>query len=178
MSANINDYFTKASSMNGTYPRVAVVTSARQTGASVLQCDDLSSWATDTPVHFSTYKTNAYGSIDSASQTDWKGIVVGNNITDLTRIAGAADSGNAANDRVELNPTIGWLEDLIDGILIAHNQNGTLKNNAVSTASIANRAVTAGKIAEGAVPTITMTTEDPGEGAELAANHFIAVYEA
>lgn len=177
MSANIDDYFTKASSMNGAYPRVAVVTSARQIGASVLQCDDLSSWATDTPVHFSTYKTNADGTIDSASQTDWKGIVIGNNITDLTRIAGAADSGNAANDRVELNPTIGWLEDLISGILIAHNQNGTLKNNAVNTAAIANRAVTASKIAEGAVPIITMTTEDPGEGEPLEANHFIAVYE-
>lgn len=178
MSANIQDHFAKASSMNGAYPRVAVVTSARQTGASVLQCDDLSSWATDTPVHFSTYKTNADGSIDSASQTDWKGVVVGNNITDLTRIAGAADSGNAANDRVELNPTIGWLEDLVSGILIAHNQNGTLKNNAVGTSSIANGAVTSAKFAEGAVPVITMTTEDPGEGEDLAANHFIAVYEA
>ena len=178
MSANIQDHFAKASSMNGAYPRVAVVTSARQTGASVLQCDDLSSWATDTPVHFSTYKTNADGSIDSASQTDWKGVVVGNNITDLTRIAGAADSGNAANDRVELNPTIGWLEDLVSGILISLNQNGTLKNNAVGTSAIANGAVTSAKFAEGAVPVITMTTEDPGEGADLAANHFIAVYQA
>lgn len=160
MSANINDYFNKASSMDGTYPRVAAVTAARQSGASVLQCDDLSSWATDTPVHFSTYTTNADGSINPNTQTDWKGIVSGNNITDMTRIAGAADSGNASGDRVELNPTIGWLDDLITGLLVSHNQNGTIKSSALPT-----------------IPVITLTTADPSEGATLAADHFIAVYE-
>lgn len=178
MSANITDLFTKASSMNGYYPRVATVTAARQAGAQILQCDDLSTWATDTPVHFSTYTVKANGEIDSATQTDWKGIVSGNNITDLTRIAGAADSGNASNDRVELNPTIGWLNDLMTGLLVSHNQNGTLKDSSVGTGAIADGAVTAGKIATGATPIITLTTTDPGEGQTLAANNFIAVYEA
>ena len=188
MSATITDYFNKASSMNGYYPRVATVTSARQAGAQILQCDDLTTWATDTPVHFSTYTVKADGTIDSTTQTDWKGIVVGNNITELTRIAGAADSGNASNDRVELNPTIGWLDDLITGLLVAHKQNGALKDSvvgasniaagAVTTAKLNNGAVTAEKIATGATPIITMTTTDPGEGASLAANNFIAVYQA
>ena len=178
MSASITDKFTKASSMNGYYPRVATVTSSRQVGAQILQCDDLSTWATDTPVHFSTYTLNADGTVDSATQTDWKGIVSGNNITDLTRIAGAADSGNASNDRVELNPTIGWLNDLIVGLLAAHNQDGTIKASAVGTSALADGAVTSGKIAAGATPVITLTTTDPGEGQTLAANNFIAVYEA
>lgn len=178
MSATITDYFNKASSMNGYYPRVATVTSTRQAGAQILQCDDLTTWATDTPVHFSTYTVKADGTIDSTTQTDWKGIVSGNNITELTRIAGAADSGNASNDRVELNPTIGWLDDLITGLLAVHKQNGTLKDSVVGTANIASGAVTSEKIASGATPTITMTTTDPGEGATLAANNFIAVYEA
>lgn len=146
MSASITDKFTKASSMNGYYPRIAVVTSARQVGATILQCDDLSTWATDTAVHFSTYTVNADGTIDPATQTDWKGIVSGNNITDLTRIAGADDSGNAANDRVELNPTIGWLDDLTTGLLQTHNQNGTLKASSVGSSAIADGAVTSDKI--------------------------------
>lgn len=168
MSANITDKFTKASDMSGSYPTVATVTAARVAGATVLICDDLTGWATDTPVHFSTFQVDANGNVDGTTQTDWKGIVSGNTITDLTYVAGATDSGSTPGDRVELNPTIGWLNDLIVGLLGALKQDGTLKDNSI----------TASKFAAGAVPVITMTTEDPGEGETLAANNFIAVYEA
>lgn len=153
MSANITDYFNKASNMNGSYPAVATVTAARSTGGSTLSCDDLSSWATDTPVHFSTFKVNTDGSIDTTTQTDWKGIVNGNTITDMTRLAGAADSGNASGDRVELNPTIGWLDDLVTGLLVAHKQNGALKDNAVTESSISTGAVTNTKLGDSSVTT-------------------------
>ena len=68
MSATISDYFNKASNMGGSYPAVATVTAARSTGGSTLSCDDLSTWATDTPVHFSTFAVNADGTIDFS---DW-----------------------------------------------------------------------------------------------------------
>lgn len=157
MSANITDYFSKASSMNGDYPPVATVTAARSASGSILTCDSLSGWATDTPVHFSTFKMNADGTVDASTQTDWKGVVVNNSITEMTRLAGAADSGNAPGDRVELNPTIGWVDDLMTGLLVSHNQNGTLKS--------------------GLVPTFSLTSVDPGEGAKIAANNFIMVYK-
>lgn len=160
MSATISDYFNKASNMGGSYPAVATVTAARSTGGSTLSCDDLSSWATDTPVHFSTFKVNADGTIDTATQTDWKGIVNGNTITDMTRLAGAADSGNASGDRVELNPTIGWLDDLITGILVSHKQNGALKDNAVTESSIATGAVTSSKVASGAISSYDKIGDD------------------
>ena len=146
MSANINDKFNKASNMGGSYPPVATVAAARSTGGSTLSCDSLAGWATDTPVHFSTFKLNTDGTVDTTTQTDWKGIVVGNTITEMTRLAGAADSGNASGDKVELNPTIGWLDDLITGLLVSHKQNGALKDSAVTTSSIAPNAVTAAKI--------------------------------
>jgi hypothetical protein len=158
MSATITDYFNKASNMSGSYPAVATVTAARSTGGSTLSCDDLSSWATDTPVHFSTFKVNTDGTIDTATQTDWKGIVNGNTITDMTRLAGAADSGNASGDRVELNPTIGWLDDLITGILVSHKQNGALKDNAVTESSIATGAVTNTKLGDGSVTSAKIGT--------------------
>jgi len=158
MSATISDYFNKASNMGGSYPAVATVTAARSTGGSTLSCDDLSSWATDTPVHFSTFKVNADGTIDTATQTDWKGIVNGNTITDMTRLAGAADSGNASGDRVELNPTVGWLDDLITGILVSHKQNGALKDNAVTESSIATGAVTNTKLGDGSVTSAKIGT--------------------
>lgn len=160
MSATISDYFNKASNMGGSYPAVATVTAARSTGGSTLSCDDLSSWATDTPVHFSTFKVNADGTIDTATQTDWKGIVNGNTITDMTRLAGAADSGNASGDRVELNPTVGWLDDLITGILVSHKQNGALKDGVVTENSIATGAVTSGKVAAGAISSYDKIGDD------------------
>ena len=158
MSANITDYFNKASNMSGSYPPVATVTAARSIGGSTLSCDDLSGWATDTPVHFSTFKVNTDGTIDTTTQTDWKGIVNSNTITDLTRLAGAADSGNASGDRVELNPTIGWLDDLITGLLVSHKQNGALKDNAVTESSIATGAVTNTKLGDGSVTSAKIGT--------------------
>lgn len=158
MSATITDYFNKASNMSGSYPAVATVTAARSTGGSTLSCDDLSSWATDTPVHFSTFKVNTDGTIDTSTQTDWKGIVNGNTITDMTRLAGAADSGNASGDRVELNPTVGWLDDLITGILVSHKQNGALKDNVVTESSIATGAVTNTKLGDGSVTSAKIGT--------------------
>lgn len=151
MSATISDHFNKASDMSGAYPTVATVSATRSSGATTLSCDDLGGWATDTPVHFSTFQVNTDGTIDTTTQTDWKGIVSGNNITDLVRLAGAADSGNAAGDRVELNPTIGWLDDLVKGLLVSHLQDGTLKDGIVSTAKLADDAVTSAKIADDAV---------------------------
>ena len=151
MAATITDYFNKASDMSGSYPVVATVSAARSTGGSTLSCDDLTGWATDTPVHFSTFQVASDGTIDTATQTDWKGIVSGNTITNLTRLAGAADSGNASGDRVELNPTIGWLDDLITGLLVSHKQNGGLKDSAVTENAIVTGAVTSSKIAPGAV---------------------------
>ena len=136
MSASITDYFNKASNMNGSYPPVAEVSSARLVGSTTLSCDDLTGWATDTPVHFSTFQVLADGTVDRTTQTDWKGIVVDNTITQMTRLAGAADSGNASGDRVELNPTIGWLDDLITGLLVSHNQDGTLKDGLVQARNI------------------------------------------
>ena len=48
---------------------------------------------------------------------------------------------------------------------------------AIGTSNIANGAVTAEKIADGAVDNIIMTTNDPGEGVALNQNEYIAVYE-
>lgn len=68
----------------------------------------------------------------------------------------------------------------------ASNVNATIPDGSVTTAKIASHAVTLTKIADnsitsdkivdGAVPDITLQTTDPGEGATLAANHFIGVY--
>lgn len=149
--AAITDKFNKAANGTGTYPSIASVTSARAKDGSILSCDDLTGWATDTPVHFSTYRILPDGTVDTSTQSDWKGIVSGNSITQMTWLAGNKDAGHLVGDKIELNPTIGWLDDLITGILKSHNQDGSLKDSIVQSKNIASSAITSAKIANGAV---------------------------
>lgn len=149
--AAITDKFNKAANGTGIYPSIASVSAIREKNGSILTCDDLSGWSTDTPVHFSTYRLLPDGTIDTSTQSDWKGIVNGNTITQMIRLAGNSDSGHLVGDKVELNPTIGWLDDLITGILKSHNQDGTIKDGVIQTKNIADKAITSNKIAAKAI---------------------------
>lgn len=123
MAAGINDKFSKT--FNSVNPSVARVTSSRTAGGTTLACDNLAGWPTDTVVQFSTYQLDASDAVVANSQIDWKGIVSGNNIGTLTRVAGATDAGSSVGDVVEMNPTASWANDLVDGLLEEHNQDGT-----------------------------------------------------
>lgn len=149
--AAITDKFNKAANGNGTYPSIASVTMTREKNGSVLTCDDLTGWATDTAVHFSTYRLMPDDTVDASTQIDWKGIVNSNTITQMTRLAGNNDNGHLIGDKVELNPTIGWLDDLITGLLKSHNQDGSLKDNVIQAKNIATKTITASKIADNTV---------------------------
>lgn len=149
--AAITDKFNKAANGTGIYPSIASVSAIREKNGSILTCDDLSGWSTDTPVHFSTYRLLPDGTVDTSTQSDWKGIVNGNTITQIIRLAGNSDSGHLVGDKVELNPTIGWLDDLITGILKSHNQDGTIKDGVIQTKNIADKAITSNKIAAKAI---------------------------
>ncbi len=144
--AAITDKFNKAANGTGVYPSIAAVTTAREGGGSVLTCDDLAGWSTDTAVHFSTYRLMSDGSVDTSTQSDWKGVVSGNTITQMTWLAGSNDSGHLIGDKVELNPTVGWLDDLVTGILKSHAQDGSLRDNIIQNKNITSKAVKSGNI--------------------------------
>ena len=110
---------------NSANPNVATVTSTRTALATTLVCDNLAGWPADT-VHFSTYQLNTSSEVVEGSQTDWKGIVSGNSIGSLTRVAGASDTGNAIGDVVEMGPTASWAQGMYDGIAAEHDpEDGT-----------------------------------------------------
>lgn len=133
MVASITDKFART--FNGSNPEATYVATPRLTGATTLICNNLSGWPTDTKVHFITYKLDTDGkSVKPGSQTDWIGIVASNTITNLTRITGASDTGNAANDIVEMTSTAKWADDLVTGVLTSFNQDGSLKESAVDAA--------------------------------------------
>lgn len=122
MAALITDKFTETT--NGTRPDPTTVTSTRSAAATTLQCAALTGWPTATAVHFATYRTNAQGAKVAGSQCDWKGIVSGTQITNLTLKAGT-DTGNAIGDTVVCMPTAAWADDVTEGLRVEHNVDGT-----------------------------------------------------
>lgn len=135
MPAAITDKF--ADTYNAANPNVARVTSTRSAAGSSLSCDNLSGWPTGTVVHFSTYQLNTSNQVVAGTQIDWTGIVSGSTIGSLTRITGATDNGSAVGDVVEMNPTAKWASNLVNGILVSHNQDGTHKTNMTLTTNAA-----------------------------------------
>lgn len=145
MAANIEDLITKASSVSKGgvgFPAKAVVSKAREVGGNTLEFESLEGWTTDTAVHFSVYDPEDKDN----TQVDYKGIVEGNTVTNLTRIMGNEDIGNKVGNIAVLNPTFGWLDDIYLGLSKTHNQSGELKENVVQEKNIANGAVSKEKL--------------------------------
>lgn len=122
MAADINDKFTEAT--NGTRPVPTTLTSLKSIGAASISCGALTGWPTATAVHFIIYTTDVNGNKVAGSQTDWKGIVSGTTITNLTLKAGT-DNGYSVGAVVEAAPTAAWADDLTEGIRVEHKQDGT-----------------------------------------------------
>ena len=150
MVASVTDKFSRT--FNSANPNVARVSNTRSAAGTTLICDNLAGWPTDTVVHFSTYKVGTDGTVTPGTQIDWKAIVSGNTLTTMTRVAGAADNGNAINDYVEMNPTANWANDLAVGLLTEHKQNGTHANVTADTV------VTTGNVSIGGTLTIAGST--------------------
>jgi hypothetical protein len=153
MSASITDKFRKYSD-GSNFPNAARVSSPRSIAGATLACDDLTGWTTATGVDLVTFQEDTNGDLVDGTETVWKGVVSGNNITTLTRVKGAADAGNAINDVVMQIPTSSKVDDLVDGLLVSLDQDGTLKAGAVdNAAALASNVVTTAKILDANITT-------------------------
>lgn len=125
----ITDFFGKAS-IDTDHSVATTITADRTSGVTVLNCFDLSTFTEDTPVYFVTYTktTNPLtGEVTITDTISWKGLVNAgaNTITNLTVAPGYVDTGNTDGQFVECIPTSYWANELVDGILVEHNQDGT-----------------------------------------------------
>lgn len=149
MAASINDKFNQATTT--TRPEPAVLTAVKASGASTLTVDSTTGWPTDTAVHFILYQVDADGARVEGTQIDMKGIVNSSTtINNLTLKAGT-DAEYPIGSKVICAPTAAWADDVVEGIAVHANQDGTLKDDAVATSVIADSAVTTAKIADNAV---------------------------
>lgn len=147
----ITDKFHKAS--NGTRAEATTLTAQKALAASSITVAALNGWATDTPVDFQLYNTDTSNNIIPGSQSDWTGIVSGTTITQI-QLTGGSDDIYPIGAIVVCLPTANWADSLVEGILISHDQDGTLKAGAVdNTAALADSVVTSAKIVDGTIVT-------------------------
>ena len=121
MAASINDLTTQGS--NGTRPSPTTLTAIKNIGDSSITCSALTGWATATAVHFIIYNTDTSGNKVAGTQTDWKGIVSGSTITNLTLRAGT-DQQYLVGAVVEAAPTAAWADDTYSAITQDHDSRG------------------------------------------------------
>ena len=138
--ANITDKFGKASAPDA-YAPATTVRSVKNVGESTIDAFDLDKFDDTVPLFFLTYKktTNPEtGATIKINQCGWKGLVNkdSNTITNLVLAPGYTDPGQAVGDYIEATPTSFWANELVDGILVSHNPDGTLKPKVVLPASI------------------------------------------
>lgn len=126
--ATIEDLITET--QNGANPVVTQVDSPRNLGGSVLNCESLENWPTNTAVHFQTYQLNSSNVKIAGTSTDWKAVVSGSTLEDLTYMGGALDAGNSIGDYVEMMPTYSWGQNLAEALEVLHNTDGTFKEGA------------------------------------------------
>lgn len=158
MAASKDD---KASAVsNGGVPVFAIVQADRAPGSGTLTLDLLTYWPVTTGIKYSTFRKDPSDptKVLAGTQQDWKGVVSGNTITNVTLTSSGADLGNLTNDVAVMMPTAQWGQDFIDAFLAEHsNPNGAHTNiHAISIAtsgdaSIGGNAAIVGTLTVGGV---------------------------
>jgi hypothetical protein len=87
------------------------------------------------------------------------GVVSGNNVINCVRgQEGTSDVTHAAGTPVTMYFTETHWDDLINGVLVSHNQDGSLKDDIVDTNNINDDAITTAKINDGAITNAKLNT--------------------
>jgi hypothetical protein len=106
---------------------------------------------TDTAVVATIDRVDANGSATSSFEETVIGVVSGSNLTSCVRgVEGTAQS-HAAGAVVEILVTAKGWNDLMDHLLVGHNQDGSHGSGIIVASNISSSAVSAGKIAASAV---------------------------
>lgn len=123
--ASLNDLITETK--NGGNPIITQASSPRSIGGSTLNANSLQNWPIKTAIHFQTYQVTTVNGVNVkvvGTQTDWKAVVSGSSLEDLTWEGGAADAGNSIGDYIEMTPTYSWAQDLATAIELQHATTG------------------------------------------------------
>jgi hypothetical protein len=148
---------------NGTRPEAAYLTAQKTNGSDNISLNTTTGWATTTAIDLIMYRKNTSNEVVAGTVTTWVGVVSGTTIVDMVLKAGTepADGYPAGELSVVIaGPTAAMMKDLVDGLLVSHDQDGTLKAGAVDVpAVLADEVVTTAKIDDGAVTPAKLSSE-------------------
>lgn len=143
----LSDYFNNATV--STRPDAGALTAQKLIAASSITVDTTAGWpVSPDSVHFIIYQVDASGNKVAGTQTDWKGTVTSSTAIGSLTLKAGTDQIYPVGSKVIATPTGAWADDMVTGLLVAHEQDGTLKAGAVDvTAVIADGVVTRAKLA-------------------------------
>lgn len=156
MAANANDYFQHVGE-----PGTATTLSAPgyTEGATTINVGSTTNFADDTGVIFAIDETETDDNGDEVrvqgTYNVYEGTVAsGTGINNVSWLRGDGDRNYSAgaSTRVYVTTSSAWADRLVDGMLVSHNQDGTLKAGAVDGSTVlADSVVTTAKLQDGAV---------------------------
>lgn len=110
---------------------LAHVTANRLVGSTTLLVDSVDNWPTNFIVVTGTI--NANGFISPSGMTQMRAHISGGNIAIDSFEPGYTDIGNTTSDVCIIKMTTEWANDVVDLAKVSHNDDGTLKNNTITT---------------------------------------------
>lgn len=158
---SITDLLTRATDSTTGRPVIAKLGSAKTIGASSITISVNTNWTQISHVYIAIYTVTAANIKDPTTQTDWKGVLSGTTISNMT-LTGGNDRAYTTDAYVEITFTSRWAKDQYDWAMAHANQAGALLPSAVQTAigtgtitttNLATNAVTADKITDGTITT-------------------------
>ena len=137
----------------------ATVANARVISSTTLQVDATTNW----PSKFiaTVGDVDGTGAFVPATVTVFNGILSGGNIEITSFAPGYTDLGNVSGQIVVLKPTTAWSNEVASTLGVAHNDNGSLKANSVTTTALADSNVTISKLNGGSTAGV-LTTDASG----------------
>lgn len=198
MAADINDHFMKVGG-EGTVTTLA--SPGKAIAATGINITSAANYPTDTAVVIGIREIETVAGVVRTvpgTYTSWKGIVSGTVVSGLTLKSGTdQDYVSGASTQVFINVSAATVNEMVTGLLVSHDQDGTLKagavdnaavlaSNVVTTAKILDANVTPAKLSDidwqktifatayqsstGAAPTITAANFTNGNPIELRLN--------
>ena len=152
MAANANDYFQHVGE-----PGTATTLSAPgyTEGATTINVGSTTNFADDTGVIFAIDETETDDNGDEVrvqgTYNVYEGTVAsGTGINNVSWLRGDGDRNYSAgaSTRVYVTTSSAWADRLVDGMLVSHNQDGTLKDGVISGSKVADGTLPLEKIDE------------------------------
>lgn len=143
MTASITDKFMKVGD-RGT--KTTIESPGKGASDTSITLNNPAGWPTDTAIVFSLYTVDSDTGIETdGSYTIWKGVVVGDQVQQLELLFGANQVYPAGSTAI-MHISAPWVSSFIDGLLAAHNQDGSLKDDAVTQNVITDGSVSPAKM--------------------------------